>query len=92
MEPKLSSAIVMHEKLPWNNRMLDLVVPVGPAIPKRTLKWLTGYAKSHNSPFVFAKHKTKNGKYNGDTDIKVFAPEPLRSRLLAWLDAGNKFW
>jgi len=92
MQPHISNAIVMHDKLPWKNRKLDLVVPVGPEIPKKTLQWLTHYAKSHNRPFVYAEHKVENGKLTGDRDIKVFAPQPLRDNVLAWFDAGNKFW
>jgi len=92
MQPHLSKAIVMHDKLPWNNRKLDLVVPVGPTIPKKTLQWLIEYAKSNNRPFVYAEHKVKMGKLTGDRDIKVFAPLPMRDKILAWLDAGNKFW
>jgi len=72
--------------------MLDLVVPVGSAIPQETLKWLVEHAKSNNRPFLYAEHYTENGKLTGNRDIKVFAPQPMRDNILAWLDAGNKFW
>jgi len=68
------------------------VEPVGPSIPQATLKWLTTYAKKHNRPFVYAEHHNKHGELTGGSDIKVFAPQALRDRILTWLDAGNKFW
>ena len=92
MKPNASKAIVVHGRIEWNGRKLDLVVPVGPTIPKDTLKWLTQYAKTHNRPFVYAEHLMEDGNYTGQKEIKVFAPLPMRDKILAWLDEGNKFW
>ena len=92
MKPKKSNAIVMQDKLPWNSKMLDLVVPVGPEIPHKTLTWLMEFARKHGRPFIYAEHKVKDGQLTGERDIKVYAPQPMRDNILAWLDAGNKFW
>ena len=92
MKPNSSKAIVMRQTLDWNGRKLDLAVPVGAAIPEKTLKWLTNYARTNKRPLVYAEHYEENGILTGDRDIKVFAPDPVREKLLDWFDAGNKFW
>ena len=92
MKPNNSKAIVAFEKIPWNGKMLDLVVPVGSNIPEKTLKWLTNSARKYSRPFIFAEHEVKNGSYTGNWNFKVYAPQPMRDNILAWLDAGNKLW
>lgn len=82
----------MQDKLLWNGKLLDLVVPVGPVIPGKALKWLMEYAWKHGRPFICAVHKVNDGQLTGDRDIKVYAPQPMRDNILIWLDAGNKFW
>ena len=92
MQPNLSNAIVMHRRVDWKGEKLDLVVPVGPRIPKKTLLWLNNFSRTNKRPYIYAELMVSNGKLTGNRQIKIFAPQPMRGEILAWLETGNKFW
>lgn len=92
LKPSNSKAIVVNHAINWYGNILDLVLPVGRKVPQRTLNWLVANARHNNRPFVCAEHEVKNKVFTGAKTIKVFAHQPLREKLIEWLNAGNTLW
>jgi len=90
MQPHISKAIVLFNAITWQGHSFDKVVPVGEEIPRDTVQWLMAFFKSKNRNAVFAKNEMLfNGKISGRANLMIFAPEPLKSQIQTWCDAGN---
>jgi len=64
MRPDLCGAIVLLS-MPWNGQLVIYAVPVGAAIPDRTLEWLKQYAQKYTRPLIFCERTSSNGVYTG---------------------------
>ena len=64
MRPSECGAIVFlwYE---WRGEMVINAVPVGRAIPQRTLDWLKDYAQKQGRPLLFVERLERDGKYEG---------------------------
>lgn len=65
MRPDLSGVIVLLS-LPWEGEKVISAVPVGQAIPERSLAWLKDYAQKHARPLIFYERTVdSDGQYLG---------------------------
>lgn len=64
MRPDVCGAIVLLS-LRWEDEFVISAVPVGRAIPERTLKWLMDYARRHARPLVFYERIETDGEFTG---------------------------
>lgn len=65
MRPDLSGAIVLLS-MPWEGEKVISAVPVGRAIPQKTLDWLKDYAQKYGRPLIFYERTVDDeGHYTG---------------------------
>lgn len=64
MRPDASGAIVLLS-LWWEDEFVISAVPVGRAIPERTLSWLKAYALEHQRSMIFYERIEANGTFAG---------------------------
>ena len=64
MRPDVCGAIVLLS-LRWEDEWVISAVPVGRAIPERTLEWLKSYAARHQRPLLFYERIESEGRYTG---------------------------
>jgi hypothetical protein len=72
MRPDRAGVIVVLGRK-WLGHEVIYAWPVGDAIPKITLEWLEGYAKSENKPLISIEHQLKAGEYT-DMTATGFGP------------------
>ena len=64
MRPDLSGAIVQLSR-PWHGQLIISAIPVGRAIPERTLDWLKNYAQQNQRALIFFERNVVDGVYSG---------------------------
>lgn len=80
MRPDLCGAIVLLS-MPWEGEKVISAVPVGRAIPERTLDWLKSYAEKHGRPLVFYKRTVDGeGRFTGLKRLG-FGPPAFRRKV-----------
>ena len=79
MRPDLSGVIVLLS-LPWEGEKVISAVPVGQAIPERSLNWLKDYAQEHRRPLVlYERTVDDDGNYVGLKRLG-FGPPAFREK------------
>jgi hypothetical protein len=89
MRPDLSGAIVLLS-MPWEGEKVISAIPVGQAIPDKTLDWLKQYAQKHSRPLVFYERtRDEQGRFNGLKRLG-FGPPEFRAKVARLLDSNEK--
>jgi hypothetical protein len=76
MRPDQCGAIVLLS-LPWQGQKVISAIPVGRAIPERTLEWLKQYAQEHGRPLIFYERMVTGDSFSG---LKRFGFGPAEFR------------
>ncbi len=63
MRPDQCGAIVLLS-MPWQGETVISAIPVGEAIPPRTLDWLQQYAQAHHRPLIFYRREKEDGQFS----------------------------
>ncbi|MDX1555186.1 MAG: hypothetical protein R3212_04100 [Xanthomonadales bacterium] len=80
MRPDQCGAIVLLS-LPWEEELVISAVPVGKAIPERTMNWLKDYAQAHKRPLMFYERTVDDeGRYTGLKRFG-FGPPAFRAKV-----------
>jgi hypothetical protein len=88
MRPDQSGAIVLLS-MEWEGEKVISVVPVGQAVPEKTLDWLKGYAQKHARPMVFYERtRDGNGAFTGLKRLG-FGPPAFRDKVARLMESSG---
>lgn len=92
MRPDQSGAIVLFSKIRWRGFPVDLAVPVGAAIPEKTLARLQEFAQQHGRPLLYAEQTSVAGVFQKQQQIYAYGPPEFRTEVDAKMQNGEKLW
>ena len=92
MKPNNGKVIVIFNKLIWNNRPVDLAVPVGKRIPPRSLEWLKQFSEKNMRPLIYTEQIVESGKFQKKQQVFGYGPPAFQQELLYWQQTGKKLW
>lgn len=87
MRPDRCGAIVLLS-LHWEGDYVISAIPVGKAIPERTLDWLKDYARRHRRPLVFYERIENDGVFTGLRRFGMGPPE-FRRKVARYAAQGS---
>nr|VFJ46676.1 MAG: hypothetical protein BECKFW1821A_GA0114235_101347 [Candidatus Kentron sp. FW] len=92
MKPNNGKVIVVFDKLNWNRYQVDLAIPVGKRIPRRSLDWLVRYSETNMRPLIYMEQIVVSGKFQEQQRMFGHGPPAFQRDLLRWKQEGKKFW
>lgn len=90
--PDKAGVIVLPDARRWQNRPVDVAVPVGRSIPDETLDWLKGYAMQEGRPLIYLEQDSGEQDYRSDQNLVAYGPPEFQNEIRVLLEAGNKLW
>ena len=92
MKPNNGKVILLFNKLDWNGYPVDLAIPVGEKIPRRSLEWIEAFSRKHMRPFMYTEQIVKAGKFQKEQQVFGYGPPAFQQDLLRWQKEGKKLW
>jgi hypothetical protein len=92
MKPNNGKAIIIFNKLKWNNIPVDLAVPVGRKIPPRALNWLKEFSQNSMRPLIYTEQTTDSGKFQKQQQILAYGPPAFQRDMEQWRKEGRNLW
>ncbi len=92
MKPSNAKVIVMRDHGIWRGMHVDLAVPAGRRIPRRTLNWLEEHARSQNRPLIYIERIVENGQFASRRTTCFYGPPEFQQEMAARMQSGLPMW
>jgi hypothetical protein len=92
MRPDSSHAIVMTDRLRWNNRpVITVTYTVSPA-PSQTRDWLYKYSDESGMPLVTIEFLSDRGKTTHKKILSTHGPKDFSLEIMDRFNRGEQLW
>lgn len=89
MKPSEARAMVLFNHQQWRGRPVDLVLPVGPRVPGRTLSWMKSFAGRTGRMLLIGEAVREGKAYTGQVEVEAYGPPEFLADMTAMSRNGQ---
>lgn len=92
MKPNEGKVIVVFNMFQWRGLPVNVAVPIGEKIPKKSLDWLKKFSEDNRLPLFFTEQILEDGKFQVQQKATAYGPPAFQQDMLKLQQEGWTPW